>query len=242
MSKKGWFYIIFFSILTIFFLYFSLKDYDFSRSKLTVINDEIPEFTFLNQDGKQVSQRNTEDKVYVAEYFFTTCKGICPKMNANMRRVYETFKEEKDFMILSHTCMPEIDSVPVLKEYEQKVLKGKLVRKDDGTYRILDPKDTVSVASNTNWHFLTGSKRDLYKLARQGYMIDNGKPDSTQNLENEFIHTQFFALVDRNGRVRAIYDGLIEEEVDKLMTDIRGLLKEKVSTKRFMTGFSNNPG
>lgn len=242
MSKKGWFYVIFFAVLTAAFLFFSLQDYDFSKSKLTVINADIPEFSFINQDGKKISQQSTEDKVYVAEYFFTTCKGICPKMNANMRRVYETFKDEKDFMILSHTCMPETDSVPVLKEYEQKTLKGKLMRKDDGTYRIQDSQDTTSVASNTNWHFLTGDKADLYKLARQGYLIDNGKPDSTQNIENEFIHTQFFALVDRNGRVRAIYDGLKEEEVDKLMSDVRGLLKEKVSTKRFMTGFSNNPG
>lgn len=78
-------------------------------------------------------------------------------------------------------------------------------------------------------------------MARVGYMIDNGKPDSTQRIEDEFIHTQFFALVDKYRRVRGIYDGLKEDEVQKLMKDIKGLLKETVAPKRFMTGFSNNP-
>ena len=78
-------------------------------------------------------------------------------------------------------------------------------------------------------------------MARLGYLIDNGKPDSLQRIEDQFIHTQFFALVDKYRRVRGIYDGLKEEEVQKLMVDIKGLLKEKVAPKRFMTGFSNNP-
>lgn len=242
MKNKFWFYAAFFVVLAGFFLYFALEDYEFSRSKLAVINPSVPEFSFVNQNGKLMTQNQTDDKVYVAEYFFTTCGGICPKMNANMRRVYETYKEEKDFLILSHTCMPEVDSVPILKKYEQKMLKGKLVRKDDGSYSLKNPSDSVTIAPNSNWYFVTGDKAELYKLARQGYMIDNGKPDSTQNIEDEFIHTQFFALVDKNRRVRGIYDGLKENEVDKLMLDIRSLLNEKVKTKRFMTGFSNNPG
>ena len=163
-------------------------------------------------------------------------------MNANMRRVYNEYKDEKNFLILSHTCMPEVDSVPVLKAYEQKMLGGKLSRNDDGSYNIKDPVDSVTPVKNTNWHFVTGNKEDLYKMARQGYMIDNGKPDSLQKIQDQFIHTQFFALVDKNRRVRGIYDGLKEDEIQKLMGDIKELLNEKVTTKRFMNGFSNNPG
>jgi protein SCO1/2 len=242
MKNKLWVYLGFFAVLLLVFYLFIFRDYDFSASKLAVINPEVPAFKFINQDGKQLTQADTDNKVYVAEYFFTTCQGICPKMNANMRRIFDKYKNEPGFMILSHTCMPEVDSVPVLKAYEQKMIGGALTKRDDGSYKI----NTLQVAStqpltNPHWQFLTGSKRELYDMARQGYMIDNGKPDSLQRIEDEFIHTQFFALVDKYRRVRGIYDGLKEAEVQKLMTDINGLLKEKVAPKRFMTGFSNNP-
>ena len=199
----------------------------------------MPAFSFTNQDGKTITQKNTDDKVYVAEYFFTTCKGICPKMNANMRRVFEAYKNEPDFLILSHTCMPETDSVPVLKAYEQKVIQGTLIRNDDGSFKIAQAQQEV--AQNPNWNFVTGDKTALYKMARDGYMIDNGKPDSSQLITDQFIHTQFFALVDKNRRVRGIYDGLKEDEIEKLLVDIKSLLKEKVDHKRFMNGFDNNP-
>lgn len=234
------FYLIFFAALLATFLFFALKDYDFSRSKLSVINAEIPAFRFINQDSNYISQKHVEGKVYVAEYFFTTCKGICPKMNANMRRVYDTYKKEENFLILSHTCMPETDSVPLLKAHELKMIHGKLLRKEDGSYTFGEMMPGKP-EPNKIWHFLTGDKKDLYFLARKGYMIDNGTPDSTQNINDEFIHTQFFALVDKMGRVRGIYDGLISDEVDKMMTDIRELLNEKVTTTRFMGGFNNNP-
>ena len=156
-----------------------------------------------------------------------------------MRRIYDKFKDENDFLIVSHTCMPEVDSVPLLKDYEQKMLRGKLVQKPDGSYKLED-NITVTDIRNTKWFFVTGDKTELYKLARQGYMIDNGKPDSTQ-ISDQFIHTQFFALVDRYGRVRGIYDGLIESELQKLIKDIPDLLKEKVEPGRFINGFGNNP-
>lgn len=240
--KKLLIYTIFFGILLIVF-YIALKDEKpFSDSKLAVINPNIPEFKFINQDGKEITQKNTEGKIYVAEYFFTTCKGICPKMNVNMRRIYDKFKDNPDFLILSHTCMPETDSVNLLKAYEAKMMKGKLIENTDGSYKMTnDTSDTSTDYKNTNWFFLTGTKTDLYKMARQGYMIDNGKPDSTQSIENQFIHTQFFALVDRYGRVRGIYDGLDEKEIQKLMTDIPELMKEKVDHTRFLNGFSNSP-
>lgn len=239
MNKKWWLYIGFFLVLLAFFYAFVFSDYDFSASKLKVINTAVPAFSFTNQDGKTITQKNTDDKVYVAEYFFTTCKGICPKMNANMRRVFEAYKNEPGFLILSHTCMPETDSVPVLKAYEQKMIQGTLIRNDDGSFKIAQAQQEV--AQNPNWNFVTGDKTALYKMARDGYMIDNGKPDSSQLIKDQFIHTQFFSLVDKNRRVRGIYDGLKEDEIEKLLVDIKSLLKEKVDHKRFMNGFDNNP-
>ena len=242
MKNKLWIYLGFFAVLLSVFYFFIFRDYDFSASKLAVINPLVPEFSFVDQDGKTISQRDTDDKVYVAEYFFTTCKGICPKMNANMRRIFDQYKDVPNFMIISHTCMPEVDSMPLLKAYEQKMINGILIRNEDGSYKINEMQSKgTNLAENPNWHFVTGDKKKLYDMARIGYTIDNGKPDSLQRIEDEFIHTQFFALVDKYRRVRGIYDGLKEEEIQKLMIDINGLLKEKVAPKRFMTGFSNNP-
>ena len=236
-----WVYIGFFAVLLVVFYLFIFQEYNFTDSKLAVINPLIPEFSFTNQDGKIITQKTTADKVYVAEYFFTTCKGICPKMNANMRRVFDEYKNEKDFLILSHTCMPETDSIPLLKVYEQRMVNGELIKNEDGSYKILNKAAANTMLNNPNWNFMTGDKAALYKMARQGYMIDNGKPDSTQRIETQFIHTQFFALVDRYGRVRAIYDGLKEDEIQKLIGDIAGLLREKIDHTRFMNGFSNSP-
>ena len=241
-KKKLWIYLGFFGLLLAVFYWAISDEHPFTDAKLAVINDSIPDFSFTDQNGKIISKRNTEGKIYVAEYFFTTCKGICPKMNTNMRRVYDKFKDEEDFLIISHTCMPEVDSMPLLKTYEQKMLTGEVVENKDGSYKLKNsPLDTVKTYVNNNWHFVTGNKAELYRLARQGYIIDNGKPDSTQQIENQFIHTQFFALVDRYGRVRGIYDRVKEEEIQKLMNDITELMKEKIDPARFLNGFSNNP-
>ncbi|MEO5944884.1 MAG: SCO family protein [Ferruginibacter sp.] len=242
MKKKRWIYLAFFVLLLVGFYAFVFNDYDFSASDLKVINPNVPEFSFVNQDGKKVTQQTTDGKVYVTEYFFTTCKGICPRLNANMRRVFDAYNEEPNFLIISHTCMPEVDSVPVLKAYEEKMINGKLLRGDDGSYTISYLQPAAVSAPDPNWNFVTGDKSELYKMAREGYMIDNGKPDSTQLIKDQFIHTQFFALVDKNRRVRGIYDGLKEDEIQKLLKDIKSLLREKVDHKRFMNGFSNNPG
>jgi len=239
--KKIWIYIIFFSLLLTGFLFFVYRDYDFSSSKLAVINAEVPAFSFMSQDSEIITNKTTDGKVYVAAYFFTSCKGICPRMNANMRRIFDAYEKEKDFIILSHTCMPETDSVPQMKAYENIMINGILIRREDGAYKIEKPQVSKLVQKNNKWLFLTGDKAALYKLARNGYLIDNGKPDSLQNISDQFIHTQFFALVDRNRRVRAIYDGLKETEIQKLLADIKELLKEKVTSSRFMNGFGNTP-
>ena len=245
MRKRILIYVGFFVVLLGVFYLLLFKDYDFSKSHLMVRNDNVQDFSFINQDGKNITQREVEGKVYVVEYFFTTCKGICPKMNANMRRVFDAFKDEPDFMILSHTCMPETDSIPLLKAYEEEMLNGKLERNADGSYKIeydtVNQKGKVKI-QNPNWNFVTGDKAALYTMARQSFGIDNGKPDSTQLLKDQFIHTQFFALVDKQRRVRGmVYDGLSNDEIEKLITDIKGLLKEKITTKRFMNGFSSDP-
>ena len=244
MSKKLLWYLLFFAVLLGGFFFFALKDEDLSKSPLAVINADVQPFAFINQNGRTITEKDMEDKVYVAEYFFTTCKGICPKMNANMRRVFDAYKDEPGFMILSHTCMPETDSIPLLKAYEARMINGELKRNEDGSYKIVydtTGKQNTNAASNPNWNFVTGNKTELYKMARQSYKIDNNKPDSMQNISDQFIHTQFFALVDKQRRVRGIYDGLKGDEIEKLIGDIKGLLREKIDHKRFMNGFSNDP-
>lgn len=175
--------------------------------KLPVMTYVQP-FSFTDQNGKEVTEETFDGKVYVAEYFFTTCKGICPKMNANMQIVYENYKNDKDFAILSHTSMPETDSVPVMKQYEERII-GK----------------NPSFAAP--WYFVTGSKDSLYKMARQSYLLDSGD-NNYKNIEDEFIHTQFFALIDKQKRVRGVYDGLQPDEITRLNKDIKDLLSEPV--------------
>ena len=169
----------------------------------------VQNFSFTDQNGQPVTEKNVDGKVYVTNYFFTTCKGICPKMNFNLKGVYDQFKNDKDFAIISHSSMPETDSVPLLKDYEEKML----------------PNDHNNAAK---WYFVTGSKDSLYKMARQSYLLDNDKNNS-QNIQEAFIHTQFIALVDQKKRVRGIYDGLKPGEIAQLEKDIAKLLTGKDS-------------
>lgn len=181
-----------------------------------VLNDVKP-FSFTNQDGKQVTERDVEGKVYVVEYFFTTCTGICPILNDNMRIIYEKYKNEPHFAILSHTCNPETDSVAQLKHYA----------------------DSMQV-DGSKWFFLTGEKDSLYNAARVSYLLDDPK-NNMHNIEEQFLHTQFFALVDKNGKVRKkIYDGLKKKEIKELEEDIQVLLNEPASTTRFVNNLFGN--
>lgn len=229
MNKKWLLYLGFFVLLFGGYFLYVFSQTDISQSNLPVINNNIKDFSFTDQNGKAITERDVEGKVYVTEFFFTTCKGICPKMNANMRRVYDAYKTDSNFMIVSHTCMPETDSVPLLKKYEAKMLNGKLDKNADGSFRIDYDTATGSKQSpaNPNWFFVTGDKTALYDMARHSYLIDNNKPDTTQNIADQFIHTQLFALVDKQTRLRGIYDGLKEDEMQKLLKDIDGLIKEK---------------
>jgi protein SCO1/2 len=203
MSKKFVVYLVFFTVLLGAFYYFLFKGTDNWKVKLPTLSYVKP-FHFTNQDGQSVSDTNLLNKVTVVEYFFTTCKGICPKLNTNMKDIYVQFKDEPDFQILSHTCNPGTDSVPVLKHYA----------------------DSLKVDTK-KWIFVTGRKDSLYQMARGSYLLDDPK-NNVEKIEDQFIHTQFFALVDRNGKIRGkIYDGLKALEVQQLKTDIGRLLKDK---------------
>ena len=203
MSKKALAYVVFFAVLLVSFYYFLFRGTDNWKVKMPVISYVQP-FSFTNQDGKPFTDKQLLNKITVVEYFFTTCKGICPKLNTNMKLVYEEFKGQPDFQILSHTCMPEVDSVPVLKHYAD------------------------SLGVNTNiWVFVTGRKDSLYQMARGSYLLDDPK-NNVEKIEDQFIHTQFFALIDREGKVRGkVYDGLKAFEVEQLRRDIAKLLKDK---------------
>lgn len=194
-------------LVSVLFVYLSTAE-GFFDVRLAVMND-VQEFQFTDQNGNAVTDKTLEGKIYVTEYFFTTCTGICPKMNANMVKVYDQYKDNGDFAILSHTSMPETDSVEVLKNYEEK-----LIGKDGGD------------SHPAKWYFVTGSKDSLYRMARQSYLLDDPANNSL-NIDESFIHTQFFALVDGKKRVRGIYDGLKGDEVAQLQKDIEHLMKER---------------
>ena len=212
MSRKVIFYIAFFVVLVIgFYVVLTKVIPGYGEVRLPVVNRVQP-FSFINQDGQQTTERNVEGKVYVAEYFFTTCPSICPMLNTNMMKIYEEYKDEPGFMILSHTVDPDNDNVARLKKYA----------------------DSMKV-NTQRWVFLTGRKDSLYKTARNSYLLDDPQ-NNLQNINDQFLHTQFFALVDKTGRVRKIYDGLKKQEIGELKKDIKRLLKERNSEERF----SNN--
>lgn len=209
----------FFVLLFVGF-YFALGQFvpGFGATALPVLS-YVPAFSFDNQEGKPVTDKDLTGKVYVAEYFFTTCRGICPKLNTNMKKLAEDYAHEPDFRICSYTVDPETDTVGRMKHYADSL----------GA----DPQ---------RWYFLTGRKDSLYHLARTGYLLDDPKNNAI-NINEQFLHTQFLALVDKGGRVRKIYDGLKKDELDELEKDIAALLKEKASVPRFANGlFNNNPG
>lgn len=202
MSKKAVFYTIFFSLLVVgfFFLLSSLMP-TFTKPKVVVIGNVQP-FRFTNQDGKTVTEEVTKGKVVAVNFFFTTCAVVCPKMNGHLKPIYEAFKNEPNFLMLSHTSDPERDSTSVLKRYA----------------------DSMQVNTD-KWVFLTGRKDSLYQAARHSYKIDDPK-NYVSGTENTFMHTQFIALVNPKGQVIEIYDGLRPSEVRDMESDIRKLLKE----------------
>lgn len=202
MSRKKIFYLLFFGVLVLgFFAALAIAIPGYWNQKSKPISTVQP-FSFLNQEGKTVTEKDAAGKVNVVNFFFTTCNGVCPRMNNNLKPVYEKFRNNPEFLMLSYTCDPSTDSVPVMKRYADSI----------GA----DPK---------NWIFLTGDKDDLYTMARHSYTIDDPKT-VTAELETDFLHSQFVALVNRNAEVVGIYDGIKPSEMRSLERDIEKLLKQ----------------
>ena len=154
----------------------------------------IANFSFTNQNGKTITQKEYEGKIYVADFFFTTCGSICPKMTTNLVEVQKAFINNPKVMLLSHTVFPEIDSVSVLKKYAIK----------NG---VIDSK----------WNLVTGDKKQIYAMARKSYLaVKLGKPEELYDM----VHTENFVLVDSKRRVRGFYDGTKKEDIARLIEDI----------------------
>lgn len=213
--RKFFIVLIVFSAITITLFYFALKP----QKTLPIYNPAdvnpelvdstvqykskyhtIADFSFVNQNGDTITQKNYEGKIYVADFFFTTCGSICPKMTTNLADVQKAILNNPKVMLLSHTVFPETDSIPVLKAYAVK----------NG---VVDSK----------WNLVTGDKKEIYTMARKSYLaVKLGKPDELYDM----VHTENFVLVDQKRRVRGFYDGTDKEDVKRLLEDIDFLCKE----------------
>lgn len=163
---------------------------------------KIADFNFTNQEGQEISNSSTTGKVYVADFFFTTCPTICPIMKTQMLRVYEKFQNEPEFLILSHSLDPAHDTQELLKDFAEK----------------------IGVENDQTWHFLTGDQEKIFEIGQTSYlttaMEDKLEPGG-------ILHSGAFVLVDQQGRIRGVYDGTKEDQVDRLMNDIPKLLSNR---------------
>jgi len=160
----------------------------------------VQDFEFINQNGKIIDERTVSGKIYVAEFFFSTCPGICPTLTKHTKRIQDAFIDDDDILILSHTVYPEHDSVQVLKAFGE-----------------------MHGIKSTKWHLLTGPKKDLYGISRKGYFAISYEPDLS---EYGFIHTENVVLVDKDRRLRGFYNGTKPHEINRLIEDIHVLKKE----------------
>ena len=171
------------------------------KSVTDSVYQTIPDFSFLSQYGDTVTAKTLDNKIYVADFFFTSCPTICPKMKVQLKRVYEKFKGNPNVMLLSHTIDPAHDSVPVLKEFAQNL-----------------------GVTGRQWLFVTGDREKIYDIGQNSYMV-TAQADSSA--PGGVVHSGAFILVDKAKHIRGIYDGTTEAGVDKLMNDIDRLLNEK---------------
>jgi len=161
----------------------------------------IADFSFTNQNGKTITQKDYEGKIYVADFFFTTCQTICPIMTKNMADVQKAVSNNPKVMLLSHSVLPDQDSVPVLKKYALE-------------HGVIDSK----------WNLVTGNKKDIYGIARKSYLAVKTSDASEMY---DMVHTENFILIDAKRRIRGFYDGTKTEEVSRLIADIDLLSKEE---------------
>ncbi|CCG52075.1 Probable cytochrome c oxidase biogenesis protein [Flavobacterium indicum GPTSA100-9 = DSM 17447] len=163
-------------------------------------NHKIAPFKFINQNGKVITNKDYEGKIYVADFFFTTCQTICPKMTTNMTWLQEQIKYNPKVKLLSHTVFPDEDTVEVLKRYAKE--RG-----------VIDEK----------WNLVTGDQREIYKIARQSYLVvKTGKPEELYDM----VHTENFVLVDQKGRIRGFYDGTLLDEKKEGVKNVKQLLED----------------
>ncbi|SDR67554.1 SCO family protein [Christiangramia echinicola] len=162
---------------------------------------KISDFRLVNQLGDTINQDTFKNKIYITDFFFTICPGICPQMTDNMYKIQEEFKDDPDILLLSHSVMTSTDSVTDLKEYAE-------------THQVIDNK----------WHLVTGDKQEIYSLGREQYFVENdiGEPKSI----DDFLHTENFLLIDKNKHIRGIYNGLNRASMAQLITDIKTLQEE----------------
>ena len=160
----------------------------------------IPDFSFVNQYNETITQKTIENKIYVADFFFATCQSICPQMSSQLVHVQKAFAKDDSVLILSHTVNPLHDTVEVLNGYA----------------------DSYGAQKN-KWHFLTGNKKEIYAIAKDGYLINALEDDGTAE---GFLHSELFLLIDKHKRIRGMYDGTDSVAVAKLITDIK-LLKQE---------------
>lgn len=170
------------------------------KEVVDTIYNKIPPFAFVNQNGDTVTEKAVENKIYVTDFFFTTCPTICPVMKRQMVKVYQAYKGNPDVMIISHTIDPEHDTPQVLNKFA----------KDLGV-------------EGTQWQFLTGDKQRIYEIGQNNYM-STAKEDTT--VQGGYIHSGAFILVDKEKHVRGMYDGTTEEGTQKLLKDMERLLAE----------------
>ncbi|MFO0356812.1 MAG: SCO family protein [Sphingobacteriaceae bacterium] len=161
----------------------------------------IGKFSLTNQFGETISEQTVKNKIYIADFFFATCQSICPQMSTNLVDVQKAFEKDDSVLILSHTVNPLHDTVDVLNKYSlsYKAIKGK-------------------------WHFLTGNKKVIYDLAKNDYLVNALEDDGTPE---GFLHSELFLLIDRQGRIRGMYDGTDKVQVAKLISDVK-LLKTEI--------------
>ena len=159
----------------------------------------IGDFSFTNQDGETVTEKDFDGKIYVANFFFVHCASICPTLRTNLATVQEAYRDDDEVLLLSHTVMPETDTVPVLQNYAavNDVISGK-------------------------WHLVTGSREAVYRLARDAYFADL----EADLAEDNILHSENFFLVDKDRRIRGVYNGTLPLDVERLIEDIATLKKE----------------
>lgn len=162
----------------------------------------IPSFSFTNQEGQTVTEKMVEGKIYVTNFMFTSCVSICPVMTENMKILQKEFECNENVILLSHSVLPSVDSVLVLKKYAER--KGIM---------------------SSKWHLLTGNRDSIYSLAKRQYYA--GDSIGFYGNQRDFLHTENFILVDKHRRIRGVYNGTIKFEMDRIIEDIRTLMKEK---------------